>query len=101
MVYLQQELDIAHRVARRRVLEDLQTREYTDRLHLHNHTLLQKINFLTDSNCQKRHLTLDIETETVWNGYECAGGVSDPQKPFNHSFDEGHCQRLVGPTMTI
>ena len=56
IVYLQQELDKAHRVARGRILEDLQTREYTDRVHLHNHSLLQKINFLADSNRQLKSL---------------------------------------------
>ena len=52
MAYLQQEVDKACRVARGRILEDLQTSEYIDRVHLHNHTLLQKVNFLSDSICQ-------------------------------------------------
>ena len=52
VVYLQQELDTAHRIDQARAVEDLQTREYIDQLHMNSHNLLQKVNFLAHRNRQ-------------------------------------------------
>lgn len=53
VVDLQQELDTAHRVARARVLEDTQTRQYVEELNSSNHNLRQEVLWLVRT---KSHL---------------------------------------------
>lgn len=52
VAHLQQQVDDANRVARGRILEDLKTRQYMEGLNLHNHDLVQQVNFLAHSNLQ-------------------------------------------------